>query len=236
MTQEEKEQKIQYLNSLLPRDKTDSHYVDVNGNKAAYANDPNLLYPNTKLPLTSEHVTEIQKCANDIIYFVENYVRIRSLDAGLIFPELRDYQKDLLKQFQNNRFNIVLAGRQSGKSVTTVLYLLWKCCFVPESIIGICANKYSMASENYSRLRDMYYELPIWIKPGVISFGRETFSNEIGCKVYISATTDSAFRGYSIGTLFIDECFADTTRVVIRDSDSMVEREMTVKELYDSLT
>lgn len=236
MTQEEKQQRIDYLNSLLPKDKTESYYVDINGSKAAFANDPNLLYPNTKLPLTSEHITEIQKCATDIVYFIENYVRIRSLDEGLIFPDLRDYQKELLVQFKNNRFNIVLAGRQSGKSVTTVLYLLWKCCFVPDTIVGMCAHQYSMAAENFSRLRDMYYDLPIWLKPGVISFNKESLANEIGCKVYISATTDSAFRGRSIGLLFIDECFADTTRVVIRDSDSMVEREMTVKELYDSLT
>ncbi|WGA02347.1 putative large terminase [Campylobacter phage vB_Cj_QDYZ] len=232
--QQLKDDKIRYLNKLLPQDEN-GYFLDISNQKVSYGNNPQLSYINTKLPLKEEHIIEIQKCSTDIIYFVESYVKIRSLDEGLVYPDLRDYQKELIQQYYENRFNIVLAGRQSGKSVTTLLYILWKLCFCPDTIVGICANKFTMAAENLQRLMDMYADLPIWLKPSVKVYNKESFVNEIGCKAYISATTPDAFRGLSINLIFIDECVAGDTKITVRNKKTGVIEDITMEELYNRI-
>jgi hypothetical protein len=63
---------------------------------------------------TDAEIAELAKCANDIVYFAEKYAVVMT-DNGVQQVPLRDYQKDLLKDFQNNRFNVCLASRQMGK-------------------------------------------------------------------------------------------------------------------------
>jgi hypothetical protein len=68
---------------------------------------------------------EIQKCANDVIYFANNYCHVMT-DEGIQNITLRDYQWDILKEFIENRFSILLSPRQSGKcylfNVQVVIY------------------------------------------------------------------------------------------------------------------
>jgi hypothetical protein len=63
---------------------------------------------------TQDELDEIKKCARDIVYFAEKYAVVMT-DNGIQQVKLREYQKDLLRDFQHNRFNIVLASRQMGK-------------------------------------------------------------------------------------------------------------------------
>jgi len=59
-------------------------------------------------------MTEIAKCATDAVYFANNYCHAMT-DEGVKKIKLRDYQIDVIKAFQANRFNIFLASRQIGK-------------------------------------------------------------------------------------------------------------------------
>jgi hypothetical protein len=63
---------------------------------------------------TDEEIEELAKCAKDIVYFAERYAVVMT-DNGIQQVTLRKYQKELLRDFQHNRFNIVLAARQMGK-------------------------------------------------------------------------------------------------------------------------
>ena len=63
---------------------------------------------------TKDELKELLKCRKDIIYFADNYAYSMT-DEGIRKITLRDYQKDMLRQFQDERFNIVLASRQIGK-------------------------------------------------------------------------------------------------------------------------
>ena len=63
---------------------------------------------------TDEEIKELARCASDINYFAEKYAVVMT-DNGIQQVKLRDYQKDMLRNFQNERFNIVLASRQMGK-------------------------------------------------------------------------------------------------------------------------
>lgn len=79
--------------------------------------------PNQKVNYTKEQYEELIKCSRDIFYYAENYHYVRvpkkkSSGGGrlqLVSFEGRDFQKNLINQFQDNRFVICLAARQMGK-------------------------------------------------------------------------------------------------------------------------
>ena len=67
---------------------------------------------------TKEELEEYWKCAVDVHYFAETYCKIKTEDGAVKNILLRDYQKDILDLFDNNRFSILMASRQIGKCVS----------------------------------------------------------------------------------------------------------------------
>ena len=106
-----------------------------------YLGNPSVKRDGVVSDFTKEEVIEYQKCMKDPSYFARTYVKIISLDEGLVPFNLYDYQEKMFEHFNDNRFSIVLACRQSGKSISSVVYLLWYACFHPEKNIAILANK-----------------------------------------------------------------------------------------------
>jgi hypothetical protein len=154
----------------------------------------------------SKHeILEYQKCMADPIYFVENYVKIIQLDRGLVKFEAYPYQKKMFKSFNENRFNIVLACRQSGKSISACAYLLWYVLFNPEKTVAILANKGETAREMLSRITLMLENIPFFLQPGckVLNKGSLEFSNN--SRVVARATSGSSIRGLSVNLLYLDE-------------------------------
>ena len=96
------------------------------------------------------------------VYFVEKYAKIISLDKGLVPFELYPYQAKMFKQFDTNRFNVVLACRQSGKSISACGYLLWFALFQPEKTIAVLANKGATAREMLARITLALENLPFF--------------------------------------------------------------------------
>ena len=96
---------------------------------------------------THEQLLEYNRCMNDPKYFARNYCKIINLDKGLVNFELYPYQEKMFDHFNNNRFTVVLACRQSGKSISSVAYLLWYAIFQSEKTIAILANKGPTARE-----------------------------------------------------------------------------------------
>src|ERR1035437_7610399 len=78
--------------------------------------------PNLVFEYTSTELTEIQKCAEDVIYFANNYC-FAMTDEGIQNIKLRDYQEDVLREFQENRFVCFLSPRQVGKTICTGIFL-----------------------------------------------------------------------------------------------------------------
>ena len=85
---------------------------------------------------TKEELNEYMKCSKNPIHFIENYTQIISLDEGMVPFKLRGYQDRLIKHYDENRFNVVLASRQSGKSITSCAYLIWYLLFHPEVTVA----------------------------------------------------------------------------------------------------
>ena len=169
---------------------------------------------NVKKPNIIEHISreefafrvrEIAKCKRDITYFAEKYFKIINLDKGLMTIQLYPKQHELLKYFTEQKRCIVLASRQSSKTTTYTIYSLWKMCFFPDERIMLLANKADTSLEILSRIRLAYEYLPSWLKPGVLTWnkGQILFANRSEIKGF--ATASDAARGYSAGTVIMDE-------------------------------
>ena len=154
---------------------------------------------------TEAEFQEYLKCSKDPIHFIQNYCTIISLDEGLVKFDLRGYQENLIKHYDENRFNVVLASRQSGKSITSCAYLLWYLLFTPEVTVAVLANKGVIAREMISRIVTMLESVPFFLQPGVkiLNKGSIEFGND--SKVVAAATSSSSIRGLSINLLYLDE-------------------------------
>ena len=102
---------------------------------------PFLRRHNTPIEFSQEQIEEYIKCREDPVYFVQNYVKIVTLDHGLQPFKTYDFQEKLINNFHNHRFNICKMPRQTGKSTTCVSYLLHYAIFNDSVNIGILANK-----------------------------------------------------------------------------------------------
>ena len=170
-----------------------------------YLGNPNLKASGVEIEFTEDQVKEYMKCAKDPVYFIRNYVKVVSLDKGLIPFNLYDYQEELLNIIHENRFAIAKLPRQSGKSTTIVSYILHYILFNQSMTVGILANKQATSREILSRLKLAYEYLPLWLQQGIVEWNKGSIILENGSKVLASATSSSAIRGGSFNMIFLDE-------------------------------
>ena len=170
-----------------------------------YKGSPNLKAANVQIQFTPEQIEEWLKCKDDPVYFTKNYIKIVSLDEGLVPFEMWDFQENMIQRFHENRFNIAKLPRQTGKSTTVVSYLLHYALFNDNVNIGILANKLSTSRELLGRLQLAYENLPKWMQQGIISWNKGSLELENGSKIMAASTSSSAVRGMSFNIIFLDE-------------------------------
>ena len=170
-----------------------------------YLGNPNLKKANTRTEFSAKQVQEFIKCKKDPIYFAKNYIKIVSLDEGLVHFKMWDFQEELIKNFHENRFNICKMPRQTGKSTTCVAYLLHYIVFNDSVNVGILANKAATARELLGRLQTAYENLPKWMQQGILSWNKGSMELENGSKILAASTSASAVRGMSFNIIFLDE-------------------------------
>lgn len=154
---------------------------------------------------TEHEVREYAKCMHDPAYFARNYVKIISLDKGLVNFNLYPYQEKMFDHFNGNRFSIVLACRQSGKSISSVVYLLWYAIFHPEKTIAVLANKGATAREMLARVTLALENLPFFLQPGCRALNKGSIEFSNNSRIIAAATSGSSIRGMSVNLLFLDE-------------------------------
>ena len=153
----------------------------------------------------TEKVKEYHRCMKDPVYFTEKYLKIISLDKGLVTFNLYKYQKKMFKHFNDNRFNVVLACRQSGKSISACAYLIWYALFNPEKTIAILANKGATAREMLSRITLMLENIPFFLQPGCKALNKGSLEFSNNSRIIAAATSGSSIRGLSVNLLYLDD-------------------------------
>jgi len=170
-----------------------------------YLGNKNLKNKDVKLQYTKEQIEEYIKCAEDVNYFCETYVKIVSVDKGLVPFKPFEYQKRMFKQFDDTRYTICKMPRQVGKTTGVVGYLLHKILFNQNYNIAVLANKQVQAREILSRIQLAYEWLPKWLQQGIIEWNKGNIELENGSKILASATSSSAVRGQSYNLVYLDE-------------------------------
>ena len=158
-----------------------------------------------ELSYTEEQVKEIIKCTEDPVYFIKKYVRIVNVDLGLIPFDMWDFQEKMVQDFHENRFCICKMPRQVGKTTTTVGYMLWCVLFQDDYVVGILANKGSLARDILSKIQKAYEYLPLWLQQGIIVWNKGNIELENGSKIFAYATSAAGVRGGSFNLIFLDE-------------------------------
>lgn len=153
---------------------------------------------------TDEEISELAKCASDIVYFAEKYAVVMT-DEGIQQVTLRDYQRDLLRDFQENRFNVVLASRQMGKTVTASIFNAWYLTFNFDKTTLLLANKSDSTKEIIDKAKVVIENLPFYMKPGILKYDVMNVKCDNGCRLVGQSTTAKSGIGFTIHNLYLDE-------------------------------
>lgn len=129
-----------------------------------YLGNPKLKKSGVQIDFTEEQVKEIVTCSQDIEYFCESYMKIVSIDEGLVAFQPYQYQKDIMHAVEDNRFVICKMPRQTGKTTTMAAVICHFAMFNPEFNIAILANKASTAREILSRIQLAYENIPWFLQ------------------------------------------------------------------------
>lgn len=170
-----------------------------------YLGNSNLKAAGVNINFSEKQVEEYVRCAADPVYFIENYVKIISLDKGIVPFSMYEFQEEMVELCHKNRFVISKMPRQSGKSTTVTSYLLHYILFNQSMSVALLANKLSTARELLGRLKMAYEFLPLWLQQGVLEWNKGSIVLENGSKVLASSTSSSAIRGGSFNCILLDE-------------------------------
>ena len=170
-----------------------------------YLGNPNLKKAHTPSRFTKKQIQEVLKCLESPKYFIENYLKIVTIDKGLVPFEMYDFQREMVDTFHENRFTICKLPRQSGKSTIIVSYLLHYVLFNDNVNVAILANKSSTARDLLGRLQLAYEHLPKWMQQGVLNWNKGSLELENGSRIVAASTSSSAVRGSTFNVIFLDE-------------------------------
>ena len=171
----------------------------------SYLGNPNLKAAGVQIGFTKDQLQEYIKCAEDPVYFINNYCKIVTLDHGLQPFTLYPCQVNKVKVIHENRKVILMEGRQQGKTTTSAAYILWYTIFQESKTVAILANKAPAAREVLYRYQLMYENLPMWMQQGVTTWNKGDIALENGSIVFTAATSASGIRGKSVNLLYVDE-------------------------------
>ena len=197
----------------LIKDRSDGYDIDYS---PFFERDLELRAPNIIFDMTKEEHDEYMKCAQDPVYFIENYCKFRT-DYGDTLVTLRDFQKEIIHISTDEDYNeeldlfvprnrnvIWMASRQTSKTTTLCAVLAHKLIFSYSNCICY-ANKEDTSKELISKTNQIFRGLPFFLKPGFKTFGMTGFQLDNGSRLLSSATTNTASIGFTIHFMILDE-------------------------------
>jgi len=155
--------------------------------------------------MTDDEIQEYIKCKLDIGYFAEKYCRIKTEDGSVQNIKLRDYQRKILDLYTKNRFSILCGSRQIGKTVNAAIAMLHFITFNNDKNIMIVANIRSTTIEIIDKIKNIYIQLPFFLKVGIKNWNQQSITFENGCRIKSSARSKTPAIGYTIDFLYLDE-------------------------------
>lgn len=226
--------KAQALEILdLPKD-SDNYYLDAYNTRISYNGSRGLKKAYTKLNLSPIHISELEKCANDPLYFLRNYVRMTT-PKGFDFVDSRPYQDEFIQLLSDDSIENVISmqPRQSSKSTTTSVKLAHLYCFKKDINIGIVAYSGNSAREFLDKTKKMLIGLPIWMQPGTVTWNKGSIECENNIKILTDVPSSDAFRGTSTNIIVVDECLEFDTIINVYSETLNESFDIKIGDFYN---
>lgn len=169
-----------------------------------YENNVKLLKPDLVFVHTKEEADEWKKCANDIFYFIETYAKTMT-PLGIRNITLRDYQKRYLQLLLDHQLTIYRAARQSAKTTSSAMFLLWYILFNTDKNAIVLGNKGKTAKEILSKVKQVFLEVPHFLKPGVEKWNENEVVFDNGCRILTETTVAEPAIGFTLHCVLLDE-------------------------------
>jgi len=152
-----------------------------------------------------KQLDEVVKCARSFHYFCHRYVKILHPKFGTIPFVLYNYQRRVIREYENNRFNMISKFRQGGLSTVAVLWGLWKCMFQKDQQIYFLSKTDREALAAGDIARRAMDNFPYWMydKSNADITKHEKNFSDVGSKICFY--TPEAARGKSATYIIIDE-------------------------------
>ena len=183
---------------------------------------------NTLTDLQKEIYKKVYDPVNGLLFFAENCCYVNR--NGIQPYEPFDYQREMLFNLRNYTSVISLWSRQNGKTITTVIYLLWYAMVFDHKQILVCAQSKDAASENLEKIRLAYEYCPNFLKKGLVSSNKTTMTFDNGSKIFVRPSNSNAPRGLTPSIVYCDE-FA-----FVGSQDSAEKGLEKQKEFFSALT
>ena len=141
----------------------------------------------------------------DKVFFGNNFIHLKDAEKGWQQITLRNYQEDLLHSYTNNKWNILMFPRQSGKTTTTVVEIVHFAISNFDKDMVVIAQSELVVDEILKKVKEAFHSLPFFMQPGFIKFNSKGFVLDNGCRLSIGVASESVVQGFSLDFLFIDE-------------------------------
>jgi len=148
---------------------------------------------------------EYIKCAQDPAYFMKKFCMIQHPIRGKIPFELYDFQEKTVREFKDNRFNIILKSRQLGISTLSAGYSLWLMTFFQDKNILVIATKQEVAKNLVTKVRVMHANLPSWLKQRCVEDNKLNLRYMNGSQIKAVSSGPEAARSEALSLLILDE-------------------------------
>jgi len=171
-------------------------------------NDINLKREKLPFEYTHTELKELKKCKMDPLYFITNYCIIQTHSGRMLVKTiggLRDFQEQILHTFDNNNLNILMASRQTGKTVTSALYMLWFLIFNPEKTALCVADNFTTTRELIDKFKISLEGLPFFMKPGISVINASNVKFDSNSRLVGRTTTKKSGIGLTVNLLYVDE-------------------------------
>lgn len=164
---------------------------------------------------TPEKIEEIEKCSEDPVYFINNYVKFNHYANGLSGIKLYEPQEELIRKYHNNRFNILKAPRRiAGKSSTAIFYILHHIIFGNEKQVALVSHHTNPSIHLLNSLKFSYENLPKWMQHDIILSNKTTLELGNGSCVIATSLSPDYFRGKNFSLVVLDELGYNTSNKV----------------------
>ena len=158
-----------------------------------------------------KEINILKKCAKNVLQF-SRFVKILT-NHGLDDFRPYSFQKKLLDKFSDGlkpksigrRNHIVIAPRQCGKTTIIAIYALWYMIFNPDKSVAIMGYKLDATKEILYKIREIYCNLPEFIKPAATINNNKILKFENNSYIIAVACSSNAIKGRAIDLLILDE-------------------------------